>query len=109
MRGEARRSDGGADWGAEQRASAAAGPTGEPGDAGGRGGVAFVGVCSAVVPSRRSACARMADGTAVGWGEDYERYVLMAIADASADSAAHSARATPARAAAAPRGWGLQA
>ena len=38
----------------------------EPGDAGGRVGVAFVGVCSAVVSSRRCACARMTDDTAVG-------------------------------------------
>ena len=59
------------------RASAAAGPTGEPGDAGGRVGVAFVGVCSTVVPSRRSACARMAGGTAVGWGADYEWFVML--------------------------------
>ena len=49
VRRVARRSGGGDDWGAEQRASAAAGPTGKPGDAGGRVGVAFVGVCSAVV------------------------------------------------------------
>ena len=49
----------------------------KPGDAGGRVGVAFVGVCSAVVPSRRSACARMTRGTAVGWGADYELYVML--------------------------------
>ena len=64
--------------GAEQRASAAAGPTGEPGDAGGRVGVAFVGVCSAVVPSRAGFPA-LADGTAVGWGEDYEQYVMIQL------------------------------
>ena len=46
-------------------------------------------------------------GTAVGWGADYKQLEMIAIADTSADLAAHSARATPARAAAAPRGRGL--
>ena len=79
VRHEARRSDGSQDWGAEQRASAAAGPTGEPGDAGGRVGVAFVGVCSAAVPNR-AAFLRVSshgDGTAEGWGADYKQLVML--------------------------------
>ena len=51
----------------------------EPGDAGGRVGVAFVGVCSAVVPIR-AVCplgVTPGHGTAVGWGADYELYVML--------------------------------
>ena len=110
MRREARRSGGGKVWAAEQRASAAAGPTGKPGDAGGRVGVAFVGVCLAVVPVRLCALRGVAPtgGTAVGWGADYKRFVMLQSPTPALTPPRIYTRATLARAAAAPWGRGLR-